>query len=135
MIAVDAGVMVAAFSSWHEDHDRARELVRGESGAIGHALVEAYSVLTRLPSPYRAVPSLVTAFLRAHFHGQVLALDGPAVRDLIMSLPRLSISGGAVYDAVIGATAADAGATLVTLDRRAMSVYERVGCDARLLTA
>lgn len=133
MIAVDAGVIVAAFSSWHEAHHRARETVGSESVAVGHALVEAFSVLTRLPAPHRAPAALVAAFLDASFTGPVLTLDGPALRSLVLRLPELSIAGGAVYDAVIGATAATAGATLVTLDRRAMGVFERIGCDARLL--
>lgn len=133
MIAVDSGVIVAAFSSWHEVHDRARRAVGQEAVPIGHALVEAFSVLTRLPAPHRAPAALVGEFLAAVFVGPVLTLDGPDLRRLVLRLPELSIVGGAVYDAVIGATAAAAGATLVSLDQRAMGVYERVGCAARML--
>ena len=43
------------------------------------------------------------------------------------------LSGGAIYDALVGASAAYAGATLLTLDRRAVRAYEAVGVDFRLL--
>jgi len=38
-----------------------------------------------------------------------------------------------VYDALIGASAEAARATLLSLDSRAMRTYERIGCDARML--
>lgn len=135
MIAVDAGVIVAAFSSWHEVHTRARDSIGPDVAAVGHALVEAFSVLTRLPPPHRAPAPLAASFLGSAFTGAVLTLEGSELRDLVLRLPELSIVGGAVYDALIGATAAAAGATLLTLDRRALGVYERVGCQARLLGA
>ena len=37
--------------------------------------------------------------------------------------------GGAVYDALIAATAREAGATLLTLDARAVRTYRAVGAD------
>jgi len=40
-----------------------------------------------------------------------------------------------VYDALIAMTARDAGATLVSLDRRAKPVYEMCGADVRFLDA
>lgn len=48
-------------------------------------------------------------------------------------LAGLGISGGAVYDAVIGLTAVAVGAELVTLDRRAMADYERCSVPVRML--
>lgn len=53
-----------------------------------------------------------------------------------MALARLherGISGGATYDGLIGITAAVSDATLVTLDRRALATYERVGVDVELV--
>jgi predicted nucleic acid-binding protein len=41
--------------------------------------------------------------------------------------------GGAVYDALVALTAKRAGATLVTADRRAASIYELVGVSFRRL--
>jgi hypothetical protein len=48
------------------------------------------------------------------------------------TFPSLGIRGGVTYDALIGATAARAGATLVSLDERALSVYAAVGADVDL---
>jgi hypothetical protein len=44
------------------------------------------------------------------------------------------IAGGATYDAFIGRIAAHHNATLLTLDRRALTIYERLGIDAELLS-
>ena len=43
------------------------------------------------------------------------------------------IHGGATYDALIGATAAAEGATLVTAERRALVSYALVGADVELV--
>ena len=43
------------------------------------------------------------------------------------------LAGGAIYDALIAATARHAGATLLTRDRRARPVYERVGVRHELV--
>lgn len=42
------------------------------------------------------------------------------------------VPGGRIYDAMIGLTAAEHGATLVTLDRRAALVYDTVGVSIEL---
>jgi predicted nucleic acid-binding protein len=44
------------------------------------------------------------------------------------------IAGGSTYDAFIGRIAADHNATLLTLDRRALRTYERLGVDVELLS-
>lgn len=41
--------------------------------------------------------------------------------------------GGATYDALVGATAKHAGATLLTRDRRAVAIYEVVGATYELV--
>jgi len=56
-----------------------------------------------------------------------LALPARAHRELIDSSARVRLAGGAVYDALIAATVRRAGATLLTRDQRARSVYERMG--------
>ena len=46
--AVDTSILVAAFASWHNDHELAvRELAKKPS-VIAHGMIEAYSVLTRI---------------------------------------------------------------------------------------
>lgn len=128
MKAVDTSVVVAAFASWHEANGAALRAVRARPVLPVACAVEAYAVLTRLPPPHRADPGLVRDFLAASFPGPGIGLpdreDGPA---LIASLVDRGIGGGAVYDAVIAIVCQRAGATLVTLDVRARSTYERIG--------
>ncbi|MGC0252356.1 PIN domain-containing protein [Pseudactinotalea sp. Z1748] len=131
---VDSGVVIAAFASWHEAHEVARNEVARRPGIAAHAMVEVYSVLTRLPAPHRAHPSIVARYLDAVFPEAPLMLAAPAYRDAIVrELPNSGISGGPSYDALIAATVREASGTLVTLDRRAMSTYRLLGCDAELL--
>lgn len=53
---------------------------------------------------------------------------------LPVRLATLGIAGGAVHDALIGLTAAAAGADLYTLDQRALVNYRRCEVPVRLLT-
>jgi predicted nucleic acid-binding protein len=131
LIAVDTSVVVAAFASWHSLHDEARAIVAG-ARLPGHAAAEAYSVLTRLPAPHRAAPSVARDYLR-QFPEPWLTLDAGALRDLLARLPEVGISGGPTYDALIAETAVRAGADLVSCDQRARAVYARCGATVRML--
>lgn len=136
MRVVDTGVAVAACASWHEAHADARSELARRPQIASHSLVETYSVLTRLPAPHRAPADVAARFLELAFPDAALALTPDQVRRLVVTrLPILGISGGAVYDAVIAETVRLAGGTLVTLDRRALTTYERIGCTAELLAA
>ncbi|MGH9889345.1 MAG: type II toxin-antitoxin system VapC family toxin [bacterium] len=129
MNAVDTSVVVAAFATWHPAHLVARRKLDSGPRLPGHAGLEAYSVLTRLPQPHRAGASEVRAFLRAEFGEPWLVLDGTELPALVERLVALGIAGGPTYDALIGATAKHAGATLITRDRRALVTYQRLGVD------
>jgi predicted nucleic acid-binding protein len=126
--AVDSSVVIAAFATWHESHEAALRAVQARPILPVACAIEAYAVLTRLPAPHRADPQLVRAFLASAFAGPGIGLtedeDGVA---LIATLAGLGISGGATYDAVIALVCRRNGATLITLDARARSTYERVG--------
>lgn len=134
MTSADTSVTVAAFASWHEDHRLALESLSSEMRLIGHVALETYAVLTRLPAPHRVPPALVTEFLTRSFAGPLLVLSSRKHRRLLSVVSASRITGGAVYDALIAATALGAGETLLTLDRRALSTYELLGATARLLT-
>jgi predicted nucleic acid-binding protein len=133
VILVDTSVVVAAFGSWHTQHELADRAVAGGARLVAHCALEAYSVLTRLPPPHRAPAPLVRDFLAARFPDPYLALDGDEYRALIPRLVELGISGGAAYDALVAATARVAGATLVSCDQRAAQTYERLEVTFRLL--
>ena len=126
MIAVDTSVVVAGFASWHEGHRSAAAALARKPRVPAHVLVEAYSVLTRLPPPHRAPADLVATFLAERFPEAPLVLPARAYLELLETSARTGLTGGAAYDALIAATAQRAGATLLTRDRRARGVYDRM---------
>jgi len=129
----DSSAIVAAFAAWHPVHDRARRALRGVEDLVAHAELEAYSVLTRLPPPFRVEPALVSEYLRRRHPGARLVLPAAARTRLIDDLAQSAVSGGAVYDALIALTAQDNERVLVTCDERALSLYERLGVPVRAL--
>lgn len=133
MSAVDTSVAVAAFASWHERHRVARRAVQ-RARLIGHVAIETYAVLTRLPPPHRAPASLVLEFIEGSFPEPVLTLPARQHGRLLALTESAGILGGAVYDALVAAIAMNAGETLLTLDRRALPVYQAVGARVRLLS-
>jgi predicted nucleic acid-binding protein len=133
VIALDSSIVVACFGAWHENHSAALGVLKQDPRLPVHAALEAYSVLTRLPDPFRADPATVAEFLRRTFPGPRLTLE-PGEHDALPTrLARLGVAGGAVYDALIALTTQAAGAELVTLDRRALGIYQRCGASTRLL--
>ncbi len=133
MKAADTSLVVAGFASWHEKHDAARRALDGDIHLVEHCALEAYSVLTRLPAPHRAPAVVVRDYLASRFTHPLLRLSPAAYREFVRGLPERDISGGAVYDALIAACASHASADLVSLDRRALSVYEKYGVRVELL--
>jgi predicted nucleic acid-binding protein len=98
-------------------HDRAvreikRRLASGESLIVAApTLVEAYSVLTRLPQPTRLSPAAALSVLSSSFQNEttaVVALRPEAYRALLNSAPGRNVAGGRIYDEVILACAASA---------------------------
>lgn len=126
---VDSSILVAGFASWHEFHKVAQATLDDETRVSAHALLETYSVLTRLPPPHRVDPSVAFDFLKQWFH-ECKQLDAEGHMDFFAQLPRRRIAGGSVYDALIAWTAVAQNATLVTCDRRALDTYEK--CDASI---
>ncbi|MBI2203362.1 MAG: PIN domain-containing protein [Candidatus Rokubacteria bacterium] len=109
----DTSCLVAAVAAWHPEHAAAEgeinaRLRRGEPMMLAAAaLIEAYSVLTRLPAPFRVSPGEAQRLLAGSFLdiGTTIALDGRAYRALLDRAARDGISGGRIYDAVIAASA------------------------------
>ena len=134
MKVADASVAVAAASPWHESHGAAFDaLAATRPGIVAHAAIETYSALTRMPEPHRMHPAEALLFLEDWFEDRWIGLAAPAQRRLLARLSAAGIHGGATYDALIGATAAAEGATLVTADRRALVSYALVGADVELV--
>ncbi len=135
MIALDTSVVVALLATWHEGHPVAAAALRDEKDVRlpGHVALEAYSVLTRLPPPHRLSPAPVLEFLNRRFDLPWLALDSDGQRELLREASDLRLAGGAIYDALVAATARSAGALLLSRDQRAAPVYRALGVDHRLL--
>jgi hypothetical protein len=126
--------VIAGFASWHESHAVALKAVQSRPLLPVACALEAYALLTRLPAPHRVDPELVRDFFSATFAGAAIGM--PAEEDgaaLVSLLANLGIRGGATYDAVIALVCQRIGATLLTLDVRARSTYERIGVDVTYL--
>lgn len=86
------------------------------------ALVETYSVLTRLPATRRLPPRAALAILETSFMTgkEIVALDAAAYAELLRDAPTDGILGGGVYDAVIAhcALASEAEARLSFNERQ-----------------
>jgi hypothetical protein len=130
---VDSPVAVAAFGGWHELHAPAVEALGSSPALVAHAALEAYSVLTRLPDPFRAPAATVVEYLAGNFPAGRLAPAVAGQRALPETMERAGLRGGSVYDGLVGLTAKAAGAVLLSLDTRAAGTYERLGVPYRLV--
>ncbi len=133
VLLLDTSAAVALVVEDHEAHAATLEVVRGRRlGLAGHAWFETYSVLTRLPGGRRRSPADVAALLAHDFPATAFLADEAAAA-LGPELARLSISGGAVYDALVGAAARQHGRSLASGDARARPVYEALGVRVLLI--
>ena len=133
MIAVDTSVVVASFATWHEGHEASLEVMRERPRLPAQVLAEAYSVLTRLPAPHRVASHLVAEFLEDRLVEPPLQISSESLAALVISASIRGIDGGAIYDAIVAATAVEHTATLITRDLRAERVYREVGVDFELV--
>lgn len=133
MKAADTSLVVAAFASWHEHHQAARNIVDEGVRLIEHCALETYSVLTRLPPPHRCAGDVARDYLRLRFVSPYLRLDAESFKEFVLQLPEREITGGAAYDALVAATAAKNGAQLVSCDKRACATYDAFGVKAILI--
>jgi predicted nucleic acid-binding protein len=117
----------------HTHHAVALAAVKRQPvGLAGHAWLETFSVLTRVPPPSRRPPAEVVAALATNFP-QTRWLPESMAQSLAKDLAQLGIAGGAVYDALVGATAVAHGLPLLTRDERALPVYRTIGTQAMLI--
>lgn len=109
--------MVAAVCLWHEHQalvarSLERRFARGLSLVVaGHALLEAYAVLTRLPSPYRLAAADAWHLVSENFahRASVRTCDGDSYVSLLSRLAASNVTGGRSYDALIANVLSQAG--------------------------
>ncbi len=127
MIAVDTSVVVPALIEWHEQHQVALEAV-ADAVIPGHAYLESYSVLTRMPGGVDR--HIAREVLSRRFPPErVLGLGSMTHDGIVDQSVAAEIDGGSTYDALIALIAHDNGYPLATRDRRAARTYEAVGVD------
>jgi predicted nucleic acid-binding protein len=133
-LLVDTSVAVALTVADQEHHETTfRALGDRRLGLAGHAAFETFSVLTRLPPPARRTRATVARLLATSFpHSKFLGADAAA--ELLGDLHTLGIAGGAVYDALVGASANEHGLALATRDHRAIDTYRALEVRVELVS-
>jgi len=125
-------VLLSVLASWHPRRDDVRRVIQPPVPTVGHCVVEVYSVLTRLPEPFR-VAGAVAAQALDMLLGEVIVLEPAELGTLPGILAAYGVTGGATYDGLIAATVAAHGGRLLTLDARAAGTYRACGATFELL--
>ena len=132
-VLADTSVAVAVVVEDHEHHAATlRAIGNRRLGLAGHAAFETFSVLTRLPPPARRSPEAVVRLIRANFPS-IKYLTASGTEAFLPELASVGIAGGSVYDALVGAAAAESGLVLLTRDARSLPVYRSLHVDVEVL--
>jgi predicted nucleic acid-binding protein len=133
VVLLDTSAAIALVVEDHDAHPAIMQAVGDRRlGLSGHAWFETYSVLTRLPDGQRRSPADALRLLEHDFPETVFLGASESV-DLGREVVRIGVSGGAVYDALVGAAARQHGRRLLSADARARPVYEALGVDLELV--
>ncbi len=133
LLLADTSVAVALCSADHPRHRAAIRCVGDRPlGLAGHAWFETFSVLTRLPPPGRRSPQDVISMMRENFPETVF-ISAAEQHSFTLELPSLTISGGAIYDALVALAVRKSGASLITADRRALPTYRLIDIPVALI--
>ncbi len=112
-------VLVAAFYGEHQHHGPSFALFvrqkKPTACTAAHCLVEVYSVLTGMPGKDKASPDEALHFLRGDVRDRLtlITLDAAEYVKTIEGAAGAGISGGAIYDAIIGRCAVNAKAKTI----------------------
>lgn len=124
MMFFDTSVIIAASTLHHPDHPASlRRLAAADvqgGACAAHTLAEVFSVLTRMPLPFRVPPSdalRIVEHTAKRF--KVVSLTPAEHLAAISAMAQQGLSGGLVYDALILSCARKANATRIyTLNAR-----------------
>jgi len=120
-VGVDSSCLVPLMSSWHPHHEATahtlEELIRQKAILItpSQAVVECFSVLTRLPAQIRIPPREAYERLQENLTGnfQIVGLDPNACWLALDTISGRGLGGGLIYDAIIAHSCAQAGASIL----------------------
>jgi predicted nucleic acid-binding protein len=118
----DTSVLIAAVLVRHVHHQRSAAVYlkadKKTAACAAHSLAEVYASLTRMPGAHRMEGDQVLLFLediRRRF--TVITLDEEDYYSAIASAATAGVSGGTIYDALLGRCALKANAaTIYTWD-------------------
>jgi predicted nucleic acid-binding protein len=134
LIAPDTSVVIASLAPWHEAHQPARAaLLAGDVRLPAHVAFETTSALSRMPEGRRIAPTVVLEALELGFRQPWLTLEAADQRDALQRAVKAGVRGGALYDALIAATASKHRAQLLSADRRARGAYQAMGVNATFI--
>ena len=137
---LDTSCLIPLLASWHEHHDEMFAAFesrrrRGQKPVVAvHALVECYSVLTRLPKPHRLAPEQARELLAATVIDNCELAGLPPGRSwsVVEDLASHDLGGGVVYDALIAEASHHAGASvLLTWNVRDFQAVAPRGLEVR----
>jgi hypothetical protein len=114
-------------SAWHEHHQAAAKGLESVSALPAHVVLEAYSVLTRLPGGLGVSAAVASEVLAERFPGEPLRLSDRERAALPVTLARAGVAGGASHDGLVALESVAHGQQLLTLDSRAQDAYRRLG--------
>lgn len=130
MITPDSSVTIAAAAPWHVAHEAAVAALSADQPAlIAHVAFETTAALSRMPEGQRLSPAIVLGWLERRFPKAWLTVPAGVTRRGLHAAVQAGVRGGALYDALIAATAAHHKHTLVSADRRAAPAYAAMAVD------
>ena len=127
VLTCDTSVVVAGLSEWHPDHHLSRPYLTRVAWLPAHVVAESVAVLSRLPHGRAISVSDSVGLLRQLADGRIRGLRADRYLLAFTAVASAGLSGGSVYDAIIGSTAREHEATLLTLDPKAQRTYLAVG--------
>lgn len=103
----DTSVLVAVFLENHEHHDRSffcfKNTDRKSGCCAAHSLAELYSTLTRMPGKFRLSTDQILLFVESlEERLEIVPLNVRDYRQAIEAAAKAGITGGTIYDALLG---------------------------------
>lgn len=132
-MTADTSAVIAALSQWHDQHELAARALEHVVALPAHVMIEAYSVLTRLPSGLAVPPPAAASVLAGRFSRAPLQLEESERSSVLNTLADAGVFAGASYDGLVALEAKQHARTLLTLDRRAQDTYRRLGIAFRAI--
>lgn len=132
-LTCDTSVVIAGLSDWHARHRSCRSGLLRIDWLPAQVFAESVSVLSRLPHGRAISVGDAVRLVRQLAEGRIRQLRGDRYLLALTAVGSAGFGGGAVYDAIIGATAREHDATLLSVDAKAQRTYLAVGASFEML--